>query len=429
MKPFAPVFGLPLGISSTFWFLIGLIRYIAEKINLFRGNDIYSAQSKLKRRNVACIVSAYNEELVIRKCIRFLKASVSAKQIYVISDGSNDKTYRRARMENCHVSKLSPGRGKAKAIIYTLKRYHLFNRYKLIFIVDADTLIDKEFVTRALPLFNDPSVSVVYGSAKIQWPPHIIPRLRFYYVAYRERLNRMLQYFFAYGQTWKYTNVSYVIPGFATIYRSKILRRLPIDTPGLLIEDFNTAFQLHKSKLGKIFYNPKCIGWDQHPETLTDYWKQVKRWNIGFFQTVRHNGFWPSLFWLTLLIFTIEIFVNSIFIVMLPLLILYLLAPWITNQIPLMSVFTNIYQQIGPYQYVTLIALFISFFIIDYGLTVLIGLINKKPQFIIYGLFFVFMHYVTSLILMSSLIPGFFSSSSGRWVSPKRSKEQSSVKL
>ena len=429
MKPFTPLFGLPLGISSTFWYLMGLMRFISERISQLKDKKKQVKKNKYKKSDIAAVVAAYNEEIVIRKCVQSLRLSLSARQIYVVSDGSTDKTYRRARMEGVHVSKLLPGLGKAKALVYTISRYKLFENYKFIFIVDADTQIDRNFVRLALPLFEDKQISVVFGSALINWPKHILPKLKFYYVAYRERLNRMLQYFFIYGQTWKKTNVNYVIPGFATIYRCRILKKLPIDTPGLLIEDFNTAFQLHKKHLGKIGYNPQCIGWDQHPETLSDYWRQVKRWNIGFFQTIRLNGVWPSFFWLSLFIFTLEVFLNSIFILTLPLLIIFLISPYLANVVPQLAAFSQFYQSFGPYKNVALSNLIVYFFIIDYGLTIVIGLIYKKPQFIIYGLFFFFMHYMTSLILMSSLIPGFFSSSSGRWISPTRSKDQMSVKM
>src|SRR3989344_2758645 len=422
MKPIVPIWGLPLGISSTFWYIIGFIRFITEEISDLKLKS--SAPNKFKSTEIAAIIPAHNEELVIRKCIKFLKLSLSPSQIYVISDGSTDATFMLARKDGVHVSGLFPGQGKAKAIVYAISNYKLFSKYKFIFIVDADTQIDKNFVDRALPLFNDPETSVVFGSAMIAWPKHIIPRLKFYYVAYRERLNRMLQYFFIYGQTWKYTNVNYVIPGFATIYRTGILKQLPIDTPGLLIEDFNTAFQLHKKKLGKIGYNPLCIGWDQHPETLGDYWRQVKRWNVGFFQTLRINGFWPSFFWFSLVVFTIEVFLHSIFILLLPLVILFLLTPLLSNYFPQLTYYYQLYLSIGPFKYLNLTSLLIYFFVIDYGLTIVIGLTYKKPQFIFYGLFFFFMHYITSLILLSSLIPGFFSLSSGQWTSPTISQEQ-----
>lgn len=410
-----------------FWLTMGGLRFLSERISKV---TYKRERNKLKVSDIAAIIPAHNEELAVRACIQAIGQSLPRAQIYVVSDGSTDKTYRRANLEKCHVSRLIPGRGKAKAITYLISRHKLYERYKLIFIIDSDTRIDKNFVRRAIPIFNDPQVGVVFGTARITWPSHIIPRLKYYFVAYRERLNRLLQYTFVYGQTWKYTNVTYVIPGFATLWRSSMLKQVSIDTPGLLIEDFNTAFQVQRKKLCKVGFRGDLIGWDQHPENLSDYWKQVRRWNIGFFQTVAKNGFWPSWFWLSLGVFTIEVTAHAIFILFLPFLLLSFLIPHLPLiwQITL-SDYLLIYKSWGPYQYVTIRDLILTFLFIDYGLTVFIGITHKKPQFIFYGLFFMFMHYVTSLILFSSLIPGFFGKSKGQWVSPSRSLSQLSVKI
>lgn len=415
MKPISP-FGLPLGISFTIWTIAGLLRYLSEKLTRKRKK---TRKLRYKRSDIAAVVPAHNEELIIRRCMQALKKVLNEKQIYAISDGSSDKTFRRARMEGCHVSRLKRGKGKAKALKHLFTRYKLFERYKLIFIVDADTNMDPSCLFHALPLFNDKNVGVVFASSQVKWTQHIIPRLSYYFIAYRDRLNRLLQYCFVYGQTWKYTNVIYVIPGFATIYRSDVLKELEIDTPGLLIEDFNLAFQYHRKKLGKIGYNPAMIGWDQYPDNLPDYWKQVRRWNIGFFQTVKKNGIWPSFFWLTLGIFSAEILLNSIFILLLPLFFLYL----ITSLFPQLHFVSQILLLLPLYDKLEFGDVVLGIFLTDYIITVIIGLVNKKPQFIFYGLFFLPMHYITSLILLSSLLPGFFGRSAGLWTSPKRQKK------
>ncbi|MEX0621847.1 MAG: glycosyltransferase [Candidatus Woykebacteria bacterium] len=425
MKPISP-FGLPIGISIAFWSIVGLLRLIWEK---FIRKSIYpvTGTNKMNPEDIAVILPAHNEELVIRGSIKALKQMLSPKQIYVAADGCTDKTYRRARMEGCHVSYLNPGRGKARALVYLLRRFRLFDRYKLIFILDADTRPDGELIKKALPFFNDADIGVVFAASKITWRQHWIPNLKYYFISYRERLNRMLQYLLIFGQTWKYTSVNYVIPGFCTIYRSEILKQLQIDTPGILIEDFNLAFQFHKKRLAKLGYHPSLIAWDQYPDNLKDYVGQVRRWNIGFFQTVRANGIWPSFFWLTLGVFSFEVIANSIFVLFVPFLLLYLLSPWYAGAGFILDSFNNLYQHIGPYKTLSLSDIFVGTFLIDYAVTVVIGLINRKPQFIIYGLFFFFMHFVVSLVLLSSIIPGFFGSSSGRWVPPTRSAEQLGV--
>ena len=160
------------------------------------------------------------------------------------------------------------------------------------------------------------------------------------------------------------------------------------------------------------------IGWDQYPTNLPDYWKQVRRWNIGFFQTVKKNGIWPSFFWATLGLFSFEILSNSIFLIFLPLFFLALILPIFHT--PFTDHITYILHSVPLYKKLTIMDLILGTFLIDYVITVIIGLVNRKPQFIFYGLFFFFMHYITSLILVSYLIPGFFASSEGRWISPKR---------
>ena len=413
MKPVSP-FGLPIGISITFWSIVGLIRWITTSF-FQKPNKFNPKENVMKASDVAVVLPAYNEELVIRGSIKALKKLVDKKQIYVVSDGWNDRTYEIATEEGCNTYLLDPNKGKAKAMVHLISYYKLFEKYKLIFIVDADTKIDKNFLKKALPLFDDPDISVVFATDRIKWPQHFVPKLKYYFIAYRERLNRLLQYLLIYGQTWKYTNVNYVIPGFAAMYRSDVLRKLDIDTPGLLIEDFNLAFQFHKKKLGKIGYSPSMIGWDQHPDNLVDYWKQVKRWNVGFFQTVRKNGFWPSFFWLAMGVFSLEVLLNAVFIIFLPITLVSLAWP---------QIFTPFYLNNAPFQNLTLGYVFAFILLFDYAITVVIGLINKKPQFIFYGLFFFPMHYITSLILVSSIIPGFFGSSSGQWVPPTRRVEK-----
>ncbi|KKS97872.1 MAG: cell wall biosynthesis glycosyltransferase [Candidatus Gottesmanbacteria bacterium GW2011_GWA2_43_14] len=418
MKPISP---LPLGISTSFWFIIGFIRAIHEQ--LVKLTNRKKTRNVFKKQDIAVIVPAHNEEKVIGKNLRALSRILDKRQIFVASDGSTDKTYEIAKKMKVHAVNLSPGRGKAKALTYLISCFRLFSRYRLIFIVDADTEIDRNYLKNALPFFNDAKTAVVFGSAHVHWPRHIIPKDRLQFVSYRIRLNLMLVYFMIYGQTWKYSNVSYVVPGFATLYRSDVLKQLEIDTPGLLIEDFNLAFQLHKKGLGRIAYHPSIVAWDQHPDNLTDYWNQVKRWNIGFFQTVRHHGFWPSFFYLSLIIFSLEVFLNSILMVALPFLLIYLILPSIWPNDLLIMDYQSLYLAFGPFKNLTLNDILVALFIWDYLMTVFLGIIHRKPQFIFYGVFFVFIHFITSVILLISVIPGFLSVSDGRWISPTRRKE------
>ena len=105
-----------------------------------------------------------------------------------------------------------------------------------------------------------------------------------------------------------------------------------------------------------------------------------------------------------------------------PILIFFWIASLLSDIHPIFATISSFYESFGPYQHVTWI--YLAFILTyDYFMSISFGLIGKKPQFAIYGLGFIFMHYVTSLILISSIIPGFFGSSNGKWISPKRRSE------
>jgi len=419
MKPISP-FGFPIGLSVAFWTLMGILRFITETVEYFFGKKF--VKKPYHKKNIAAILPAHNEEKVILATINALRVHLKPKQIYVASDGSTDETASLARTTGVNVVEINPGLGKAKAMTHLLEHFNLYRKYKLIFIIDADTQMDSEFIPTALNIFKDPKIAVVFARPEIPWPQHIIPRLKYYLIGYRERLNKLLWLMLIYGQTWKYTNAMYVIPGFCTIYRSDVLSKLEIDTPGLLIEDFNLAFQLYKQKLGKVGHARRVWGWDQHPDNILDYWKQVRRWNIGFFQTLRKNGVWPSLFCLSMIIFSIEVFLHSFFIIGLPLYFFSLLLTSFPDLIPPLDPFLMWVKNLEFFGHDTISWLLFNVFIVDYLFTVFIAIAYKKPQLLFYGLFFFPMHIFTSLILLSSVIPGFFTTSEGKWISPKRYK-------
>lgn len=302
---------------------------------------------------------------------------------------------------------IKKNKGKARALVWIMQEYGLLQAYKFIIINDADSEIDQHYVERALPYFNDPdnAAIAVHGVTREQkysfWQNYLI--------AYRIRLWRIIQWGMRYGQTWKYTNVSFIVPGSLSMYRTSVLKKLEIDVPGLIIEDFNMTFELHKKKLGKIVYTPKIIGIHQDPYNLNDYIRQVQRWNVGFFQTVKRHGVWPSFFWFATTVYYIELYAYAFFIGLLPV----YLAFFITNRfapldIPFVS--TNL----------RFTDLLIGVFFMDYLTTAIAAFLEKKPFLLFYGFGFIFLRYIDALIYIGSPIVAWFIKSKGTWASPKR---------
>ena len=177
---------------------------------------------------VAAMVPAHNEERSIAATLRALKEILPAGHIYVGSDGSTDKTADIVRQEGCNVTEISPNRGKAGTLVYLLRRFQLPERYKAIMIIDADAEVDGHYLDYALPFFDDSKVAAVagYGVTQLQgmrwWPPSSA----MLFLAYRVRLWRVVQYAMRYGQTWRHINMTYIIPGSPSIYRSSVLAKL-----------------------------------------------------------------------------------------------------------------------------------------------------------------------------------------------------------
>ncbi|MCU7843915.1 MAG: glycosyltransferase family 2 protein [Candidatus Thiodiazotropha sp. (ex Monitilora ramsayi)] len=362
--------------------------------------------------DVAVLVPAHNEDKTIHLCLDALKNIVPMDNVYVGSDGSTDNTVETVKRRKCNIADIQPNGGKAKAIKYLLDHFEICERYKAVLIMDADSEVDINYMKHALPLFDDPSVVAVAGHAKPKWKEHYLPSWGNFFIAYRVRLYRLLQAFIRYGQTWKYSNVSYIIPGFSSMYRCNVINQIDITTPGLLIEDFNMTFELHKKQLGKIAYTPNAVSNCEDPSSFRDYFNQIKRWNLGFWQTAKLHGIWASLFWASLIIFTMEVLLQSLVFFMLPAIILYLVImpdELITFWLPLLGVVD-----------LKVIDLFLGVILVDYLITVVIALIEDKPMLLVYGLGFVVLRWIDAFVFLFTLPLTYFVKSDGRWSSPSR---------
>lgn len=397
-----------LGVNITFWCMVGMIRFISE----IGSPPKIGGRSAIGISDVAVVIPAHNEEIALPKCIKALTAVIPARQIYVASDGSRDRTVAIARAYGCRALDIQPNAGKAKAIDKAIRNYRLCDRYKTVLIQDADSEIDQHYFEHALPLFNDPKVVVVAGHVLSRWRDQRRLGMDMLYAAYRTRLYRILQTAFQYGQSWKWTNVSYIAPGFASIYRTSALRQIDITAPGLVIEDFNMTFEVQHKRLGRVAYSPKARCWSEDPFNLTDYRKQVQRWYLGFWQTVWRHGFWPSRFWLSLGGLLAELLVISIVALSLPFAaVLYLMTGL---EMPAVSLGELAMRPVSP------LGLLVLFLAVDYTLTIAVAIIECRPSLLIYGVAFPIIRLLDAALFLRALFKSFSAKSDGRWISPER---------
>ncbi len=369
--------------------------------------------ARVSVNDVAIVIAAYNEEDSIGETIKAVLKITKPEHVYVGSDGSKDDTVAVVKKTPVHLDDIQPNAGKAKALTYVIRENKLLERYKAVMFLDAEIRPAEYVLKNSLPLFDDPGVAVIVNRAISVWPKHFIPQWHLLFTAYRVRLWRVLQFCIRYGQTWRYFNASPIIPGGSSIYRTSALKQIKIDVPGLIIEDFNMTFSVHHQKLGRIAYNPNSHVFDQEPFSLKDYMKQVKRWYLGFWQTVRHHGIWPSWFFFSMAFFTIELLIGSVLFVLLPFFVLELV---LSGQDSLVMS----YGLLGTP--VSLFGIIVSVFVIDYIVTIIVAMIEKKPLLLIYWIGFFPLRYIEACIFLYTMIVGLFvkPKADGRWVSPKR---------
>jgi cellulose synthase/poly-beta-1,6-N-acetylglucosamine synthase-like glycosyltransferase len=399
-----------LGLNILFWCCVGLIRFVSERR---RGGGSADAQ-RIRLSDVAVIVPAHNEEVALPKCLAALKRIVPGHQIYVASDGSSDATVAVASEADCNVDDIRPNGGKACAIAAAIARNELCHRYKVVLIQDADSEIDPGYLKNGLPLFDDENVAAVAGHVQSRWSESDGSPHSMFFTAYRMRLYLIVQAAFQYGQSWKLTNVSYIAPGFASMYRTSALKQIDISAPGLVIEDFNMSFEVQHKKLGRIAYSPQVRCSTEDPFKLRDYRNQVYRWYLGFWQTVWRHGVWPGKFWLALMPLLIELGVICLFTIALPIMVVLGLVYGLPAAA--YSLDDMAFHPVAPN---LLSGVFLG---VDYLLTIVVALLTRRFRLLVYGLAFPLVRLLDAVLFVQAFTSSFIVTSDGRWKSPTRSR-------
>ncbi|WP_017595221.1 glycosyltransferase [Nocardiopsis potens] len=369
--------------------------------------------------SMAVIIPAHNEEPVIDGAIASALRLFNRWDIYVVSDSSHDATADIAAETGVNVLELLSNRGKAGAIEAVITEFDLTENYDAVLILDADTELDERYVEGARRQLSEQGVAAVAGFVVAEWKPQertLVGRL---ISAYRDRLYWMLQYLMRFGQTWRFTSVTFIVPGFASVYRSDVLKRLDINPKGLVIEDFNMTFEVHHKRLGRISMRPDTRAYCQDPFTMRDYVKQVRRWTLGFWQTVRRHGVWPSLFWFALFFYILEVLLVAVLLIATVLLGVFMLVPELTGGAVLgLGFYAAGYDAVEAVLPLATIA--VGLFIPDYVLTCVMATIRRRPSYLVYGLFFLPMRVIDSFLTLRTIPQAWTASSDGRWTSPTR---------
>ena len=229
--------------------------------------------------DMCVIVPARDEATVIEATLHSLiAAGIPPLHIYLVDDCSSDGTGDIGRKLGVTVLRNDPNLGKAHAIARAAKLFKLSERFSFIALMDADTLVDKEYFTAMRRAFYDPKVVAACGRPKSRpcnwltayrangyWSTHAV---------FRKAQDKM--------------RVISVAPGCATVYRASIWPELEW-SKDTLVEDVDVTLQIYGKKLGRLVYAEEAIVYTQDPKTLKDYGKQMFRWSRGNWQAYRKH--------------------------------------------------------------------------------------------------------------------------------------------
>ena len=448
MIPSWLMFALVFGVNFTIWGTVGFLRVVDNALDRFRrvprnagsaahralradrliqaaangglaGSTLASGGGRiLTIADVAVLMAAHNEEVVIEDSLAAITALVPARNVHVVSDASTDSTVELALGHGVNVIETATNVGKAGALEEGIRTFGLVERFSAVMLLDADTRLDPGYFQAALPLFDDPNVVAVAGCAHSNWHTPGLSFLGRLVTAHRSRIYALTQRLLKYGQTWRRTNATHIVPGFASLYRTTVLPRITINPLGLVIEDFNMTFEVYRKRLGRVGFTVGAIAVTQDPDTVHDYIKQTKRWALGLWQTVRRHRLHPDLLSAMVSLLLLELLTASLTFLILPVIVVILAVPDLFPVVLHWAPASTVHAAVADHTSLRTIGL--GVLLPDLLLTLVVAAVERRPRYLLYGLFFVFMRTIDAAIAVYTLPRAWREKSNGRWVSPAR---------
>jgi cellulose synthase/poly-beta-1,6-N-acetylglucosamine synthase-like glycosyltransferase len=228
----------------------------------------------------AVLIACKNGEATIGNTVR---SAVGQADVYVVSDGSTDRTCAVAEAMGAHVLECTTSSGKPMALRAGNARFALAARYRRVAVLDDDTTIEPHYIARLEKRMDaDPRIAAASGRIDSlwdntrRWNPFIAMRA-FTYWSYQVTVKR--------GQNA--LRVVNVICGANTLFRSDVFERLIRDDVPYAVDDMYWVAEIVRRKLGRVDYVPAARSWTIDPHHFWDWYRQTVRWSWAQFQSIR----------------------------------------------------------------------------------------------------------------------------------------------
>ena len=227
---------------------------------------------------VAVVVASRNGESSLGETIRSARDQAD---VYVVSDGSSDRTAVVARDAGASVLELVENAGKPAALYRAIRQFALTRRYALIAILDDDTVVAPDFIDEAARAMK-PGVAVAVGRTITRWSDD-----RRWNVWLGSRAYSYWRYQVTIRRAQSALNVMNCISGSNSIFRASVLEQVLVEKTPYIVDDTFWTLEIQRRKLGRIAYAPGAHAYIQDPTDLRAWYKQNLRWLWGTFQGVR----------------------------------------------------------------------------------------------------------------------------------------------
>ncbi len=231
-------------------------------------------QKKFSGRNlplISILISAYNEEKYVEKCLDCVLALDYPKdklEIIVVNDGSTDRT---AEIINSYRSKgikllNKKNSGKASSLNYAIP----IAKGKIIATMDADSYVQPDVIKKLLPFFDEGGVVAVTSAVKVRSDNMMIKelqRLEYLLVLLSRKLLAVLD------------SVP-VTPGPFSMFRAEIFRELGGFDEKSIVEDHEMALRIQYNNY-KIRSSIDAVVYTEVPPSLKGLINQRVRWHRG----------------------------------------------------------------------------------------------------------------------------------------------------
>ena len=246
-----------------------------------------SRQPKRKRNRlqplVTVVIPAHNEELVIERCLESIRKNTYRKvEVIVHDDRSTDTTasiVRRYQRQYPHMALRLISRrhqsGKASGVNYAIKKYA---QGELIMTLDADCVLHKRALKRAVDYFVDPNVVGVAANVRIMDGTSILTLLQKFehMIGYRSK------------KFYTLSNSEFIVGGVASTYRRDVLNRVKLYDTDTITEDIGLSMKIVASspKHQRIVYAADVVAATEGVESFKGLLRQRYRWKMGMLQNL-----------------------------------------------------------------------------------------------------------------------------------------------